>query len=227
MPSSSLAKLVTMETFRQASQRCPITLFVYATMNGYKGPICAEELGIEYNYVVIDFEKGQQKSPEFLKLNPKGQIPALHDADHDLVLAESAAILEYLSTKYRDKKPALFPAASSGNGGDLQNHWAVRQWMLFSATGLAPAMGNAMFFNRIARTKGEVNEFSIQRFTNQSRALLEILDQQLQQSGGPFLLGEDMTIADINAFTYAVRPGRTHACRFITSFDSCRTQKYG
>lgn len=167
-------------------------------MNGYKGPICMEEIGVEYNYVMIDFETGQQKSPEYLKLNPKGQIPALYDADTNIMLAESAAILEYLATKYHDKRPNLLPDAKI----DVQQHWAVRQWMLFSATGLAPAMGNAMFFNRIARTKGEVNEFAIERYTNQSRGLLEVLDKQLQQSKGPFLLGKEMTIADINTFTY-------------------------
>ena len=139
----------------------------------YKGPICAEELGIPYNYyVMIDFEKGQQKSPEFLAINPKGQIPALlYDTDHDLMLAESAAILEYLATKYHDKVVTLFPAPDNPKA-----HWAVRQWMLFSSTGLAPAMGNAMFFNRIAKTKGENNDFSIQRYTHQSRGLLEVLD---------------------------------------------------
>jgi len=71
---STLAKRATMETFRDAA--APITLFVYATMNGYKGPICAEELGIPYNYVMVDFEKGQQRDPEYLKINPKGQILA-------------------------------------------------------------------------------------------------------------------------------------------------------
>ncbi len=75
--------------------------------------------------------------------------------------------------------------------------------MLFSATGLAPAMGNAMFFKRIAATKGEVDEFAMKRYTDQSRDLLQVLNDQLKKSGGPFLLGKDMTIADINAFTYA------------------------
>jgi len=63
-------------------------------------------------------------------------------------------------------------------------------------------MGNAMFFHRIAKTKGEVNEYSIGRYTNQSRGLLEVLDKQLNESGGPYLLGKEMTIADINTFTY-------------------------
>lgn len=75
--------------------------------------------------------------------------------------------------------------------------------MLFSATGLAPAMGNSMFFKRIAATKGEIDEFAMKRYTDQSRGLLQVLNEQLIKSRGPFLLGKDLTIADINAFTYA------------------------
>jgi len=123
----------------------------------------------------------------------------LYDKETDVVLAESAAILEYLATKYNDQMPSLLPSASA----DPKAHWAVKQWILFSATGLAPAVGNAMFFNRIAKTKGDVHEFSIQRYTNQSFGLLQVVDQQLAKSGGHFLLGSELTIADINTFTYA------------------------
>ena len=195
----SKGKQVTMSTFPRGKTDAPLTLFIYATMNGYKAPILCEELGIEYNYVTIDFEKGEQKSLEYLAINPNGRIPAIYDADHDVFVAESAAILEYIATKYRDKNPALLPSPDD----DLARHWEVRQWMLFAATGLSPAMGNAMFFNRIAATKGEVNEYSIHRYTNESRRCLEVLNEQLQKSGGPYLLGNDLTIADINAFTYA------------------------
>jgi len=203
----SLAREVTMSTFprRDNDEKInegdfvPITLFVYATMNGYKAPILCEELGIAYNYVMIDFEKGQQKSPEYLAINPNGRIPALYDADQEVFIAESAAILEYIATKYRQKNPSMLTSPDD----DLNCHWEIRQWILFGATGLAPAMGNAMFFNRIAASKGEVNEYSIKRYTSESRRCLEVLDEQLKKSGGPFLLGKDLTIADINAWTYA------------------------
>ena len=158
-----------------------------------------EELDVPYNYVNVDFEKGEQKSPDYLAINPNGRIPALYDADHDIFIAESAAILEYIATKYRGKNSTLFPSPEE----NLGLHWEIRQWLMFGSTGLAPAMGNAMFFSRIAATKGEVNEYSIKRYTNESRRCLEVLDDQLKKSGGPFLLGKDLTIADINAWTYA------------------------
>jgi glutathione S-transferase len=80
------------------------------------------------------------------------------------------------------------------------NHYSQ---MLFSATGLAPAMGYAMLFKRIAATKGEVDQFAMKCYTDQSRDLLHVLNDQLEKSGGPFLLGKEIAIADINAFTYA------------------------
>ena len=104
-----------MSTFPRGNTDAPLTLFIYATMNGYKAPILCEELGIDYNYVTVDFEKGEQKSPEYLAINPNGRIPALYDADEDIFVAESAAILEYIATKYRDKKSTLLPSPEEGH----------------------------------------------------------------------------------------------------------------
>ena len=129
----SRARKATLSNFpRRGGQDAPITLFVYATMNGYKAPILCEELGVAYNYVMIDFEKGEQKSSEYLAINPNGRIPALYDADHDVFIAESAAILEYIATKYRETNCELLPSPED----DLSRHWEIRQWLLFGATGL-------------------------------------------------------------------------------------------
>jgi len=57
-----------------------------------------EEIGIEYEQVPVDFRKGENRDPEFLKINPNGKLPAL--VDGDLVLFESMAINLYLARKY-------------------------------------------------------------------------------------------------------------------------------
>lgn len=57
-----------------------------------------EEIGLDWQYQPIDFSKGQHKSPEFLKINPCGKVPALTDGD--LTLIESAGICMYLAQKY-------------------------------------------------------------------------------------------------------------------------------
>ncbi|CAN1146034.1 Glutathione S-transferase zeta class [Linum perenne] len=54
--------------------------------------------GIKYDYVAVDLVKGEQSSPEFLKLNPLGFVPVL--VDGDVVISDSFAILMYLEEKY-------------------------------------------------------------------------------------------------------------------------------
>jgi len=57
-----------------------------------------EEAGAEYDFILIDLKKGDQKNPEFLKLNPNGKLPVL--VDGELVLSESAAICTYIGERF-------------------------------------------------------------------------------------------------------------------------------
>ena len=57
-----------------------------------------EELGIPYEKVKVDLHAGDQKKPDFLKVNPHGKVPALVDGDARLF--ESAAIILHLGDKY-------------------------------------------------------------------------------------------------------------------------------
>src|SRR4051812_4806431 len=57
-----------------------------------------EELGVEYELVLVDRDKNAQKSPEYLKLNPNGRIPTLLDGE--FVLYETAAICLHLVDRH-------------------------------------------------------------------------------------------------------------------------------
>ena len=77
-----------------------ITLYTAPTANGWKISIALEELGIDYDTVYLHFDKNEQKTAEFLRLNPNGRIPVIVDHDHEeFVLAESGAILLYLAER--------------------------------------------------------------------------------------------------------------------------------
>ena len=80
------------------------------TPNGVKVSIMLEEIGLPYEAHLVDFAKDEQKSPEFLTLNPNGKIPAIIDPDgpggKPIGLFESGAILLYLA----DKTGKLMPA---------------------------------------------------------------------------------------------------------------------
>jgi glutathione S-transferase len=85
-----------------------------------------EELGIPYEFVLLDMEAGEHRKPEFLSINPIGKVPAIVDGDFQLW--ESGAILLYLAEKY-GKMPEL-----------LESKSAIAQWVLFANSTLATGL---------------------------------------------------------------------------------------
>src|SRR5437879_6001301 len=80
-----------------------IDLYAAGTSNGMRARIAVEECGLAYNFHPIDIQKGEQKSPGFLAMNPMGQIPVLVDSEgpggKPLTLSQSTAILVYCAEK--------------------------------------------------------------------------------------------------------------------------------
>ena len=77
-----------------------IDLYTSPTPNGWKASVTLEELELPYEVHAIDLTQGQQKTPEFLKINPNGRIPAIVDRDAgDLAIFESGALMIYLAEK--------------------------------------------------------------------------------------------------------------------------------
>ena len=108
-----------------------IHLYTAATMNGYKPVLFLEEAEIPYDMTVIDFSKQEQKTPEFLKINPNGRIPAIVDhSNGDFAVFESGAILWYLAEKYGQ----FLPSAPKDRSEALQ-------WLMFQMGGVGPMMG--------------------------------------------------------------------------------------
>jgi glutathione S-transferase len=80
------------------------------SMNSRKVRIVLLEKGLEFERVLIDLTKGEQKNPEYLKIHPYGQVPALDD--DGFIVYDSTIIDEYLEDEY--PYPSLFPADSEG-----------------------------------------------------------------------------------------------------------------
>jgi GSH-dependent disulfide-bond oxidoreductase len=192
--TTKLGRRIDFQEAWKSSDHSPICLLIYATQNGWKIPILCEEMGIPYDWALIDFETNQQKSPEFLKINPNGRIPALIDREEGIAMRESSVIMEYLATKYNSP---LFPVK------DPKAKVLVQQWVAWQISGLGPMMGQAMAFQRLVlAVKGQYNELAIGRFRAESERLLQTLDTQLSDSGGPFILGPNITLADVACFPY-------------------------
>src|SRR5882672_9145220 len=94
-----------------------IDLYAAATSNGIRARMALEECGLPYTLHPIALEKGEHKTPQFLALNPMGQIPVLVDSEgpggKPLTLSQSTAILLYAAEKsgrHLPKDPAARPA---------------------------------------------------------------------------------------------------------------------
>ena len=166
-----------------------IHLYTAATMNGYKPVIFLEEAGIPYDLTFINFAKQEQKAPDYLKLNPNGKIPTIVDRTEGRAIFESGAILWHLATKY-----------GQFLSDDPVTRSETLQWLFFQVGHVGPIMGQAMYFQRIAAPNGHDEPFSIKRYVEESRRLLEVLDTRLAERD---YISGDYSIADMATYPWA------------------------
>jgi len=155
-----------------------LELYTASTPNGWKASVALEEMGLEYQVHPISLAEGEQKAPEYVRLNPNGRIPTL--VDDGFAVFESGAILIYLA----EKAGLLMPT-------DPQGRSRVIQWLMFQMGGIGPMMGQANVFYRAMEEKIPT---AISRYQNESRRLFEVLDSRLGESEW---LADDFSIADI------------------------------
>lgn len=164
-----------------------LQLYSLPTPNGVKVSIMLEETGLPYEAHRVSFDGDDQRSPEFLSLNPNGKIPAILDPDgpagKPLPLFESGAILIYLA----DKTGQLLPEPP-------HDRYQALQWLMFQMGGIGPMFGQVGFFHKFAGREIE-DKRPRDRYVGESRRLLGVLDRQL--AGRDWLLGEAFSIADI------------------------------
>lgn len=158
-----------------------IELYTASTPNGHKASCTLEELGLPYEVHALDLGAGEQRSPQYLAINPNGRIPAIVDRDAgNLAVFESGAIMIYLA----EKAGRLLPA-------DIAGRTRVIQWLMFQIGGIGPMMGQANVFYRYFPEKIQP---AIDRYQNECRRLFEVLDRRLGESEW---LADDYSIADI------------------------------
>lgn len=163
-----------------------IDLYTAATPNGWKASILLEELGVEYNVHALDLRSGEQKTPEYLALNPNGRIPTILDPEADnFAVFESGAILIYLAEKHGRFLPI-----------DVKGRSRVIQWVMFQMGGIGPMQGQANVFYRYFDKK--IPE-AIDRYQHETRRLYEVLDRQLQDRD---YICDEYSIADIAAWPW-------------------------
>jgi len=140
-------------------------------------------LNLPTELVFVDLAKGAHKQPDFLALNPFGQVPVIDD--NGTVIADSNAILVYLAKKY-DNGTWLpqEPAAAA----------RVQRWLSVAAGPLAFGPAAA----RLVTVFGAA--FNTDEVIARAHTLLKVIDAELATA--PFLAGSTPTIADIANYSY-------------------------
>jgi GSH-dependent disulfide-bond oxidoreductase len=167
-----------------------IQLYSLATPNGQKVSIALEEMGLPYEAHTVNILQGEQSLDEFKAINPNSKIPALVDPKgpdgKPLAIFESGAMLLYLA----EKTGKLIPA-------DPRRRSQCIQWLFFQMGGVGPMFGQFGHFYRYAKEK---LPYPIERYTNEARRLLGVLETQLGDHH--YLVGNEYTIADIATFPW-------------------------
>lgn len=141
-------------------------------------------LGLPYEAIEVDMANGAHKKPEFVANSPFGQVPVIDD--NGTKLADSNAILTYLIHAYSDEHKWL--------PNDPVNAAKVQQWLSVSAGQIASGPAAARL----------VPVFGAQLDWDKAKAiandLFKVMDAHLSYSD--YLVGDDITIADVSAYSY-------------------------
>lgn len=170
-----------------------IELHTGNTSNGQRAAIILEECGLPYRVHKYDLFKGEQKTPEFLAINPAGAIPAIVDPDGPggapIKLAQSCAILMYAA----EKTGKFLPKGAAARA-------LAMQWLMQAATDVSPASAG-VFFNAVLLP--EKSDSNGKFFNDRLVKFLNDCDRQL--SGVDYLAG-DLSVADFALYpVYAAR----------------------
>ena len=169
--------------------RHPLQLYSLGTPNGVKVTIMLEELlaaghsGAEYDAWLIRINDGDQFGSGFVSINPNSKIPAMVDRSgtKPIRIFETGSILVYLAEKFG----AFLPTEAAKRAETLS-------W-LFWQMGSTPYVGGG-FGHFYAYAPMKI-EYAIDRFTMETKRLLDVLDKQLAQN--EYVAGSDYSIADM------------------------------
>ncbi|GLU30905.1 glutathione S-transferase family protein [Trinickia caryophylli] len=153
---------------------------------------CCDELGLPFERIDAGLQFGRVADPEYLALNPNGQIPTLVDGTY--VLWESNSILRYLAMQY-GASSTLYPA-------DPKTRASIDRWLDWSLSVLQPA--ERPVFVSVVRTRAEERDTA--KLEMDLQVLVKrwkLLDTHLQ--GRFHVEGDKFTLADIVLGAFAKR----------------------
>ena len=149
--------------------------------------LALHQLEQDFELTLIDVLKGEQKSPDFLKVNPLGVVPFL-EPETGAGIGESNAMLWYLA-----EGSYLMPEAA-------QDRAEALQWMFFEQSKLEPFISPARFFTTIVPALKEERQADIADWQAKAAPGLARLNAHLQDQ--MFIVKSGYCVADIAVFGY-------------------------
>jgi GST-like protein len=166
-----------------------IDLYAAGTSNGMRARIALEECGLKYNWHPIDLAKGEHKTPQFLALNPNGQIPVIVDNEgpggKKVTLSQSSAILMYCA----EKSGKLIPK-------DPAKKAAMLEAYMSASTDITPMFGTV---NACVRAKEPAAyAAAADMFKGRLKNYFKVWDDKLAKH--KYAAGDEVTIADLSLY---------------------------
>ncbi len=152
--------------------------------NSYKAKLLLSLLGVDYEWVKVDLMSGAHKQPEYLALNPFGQVPLL--VDGDIIVADAQAILVYLARQYGNE--SWLPLAAEPIS-------RVIRWLSTTAGEIRQGPESARLYHLF-----KVTSLNLERANQKSEFILTQLNQHLADR--EWLELGHPTIADVAVFPY-------------------------
>ena len=167
-----------------------IELHTAPTPNGQKAMLMLEETGLEYELVLGNFGKGEQRSEEHTRLSLNQKVPAIVDTDGpgggEYTMMESNAIIIYLA----EKSGKFYP-------DDTRIRYDIQQWLNFQGGHIGPMFGQANHYIRFAK---EDVPYAKERYHTEVLRLYSVLENRLGQS--EYIGCDDYSIADIASYSW-------------------------
>lgn len=161
-----------------------LTLFYSPGACSQASHIALEESGLPFAPRRVDFSTAEQRSPDYLRINPKGRVPAL--AEDGFVVTENPAILRYIAAKAPDA--ALWPAEPRADA-------ICAEWCAWCSSGLHVAYAHVRRAERYA-TSEEARAEVVEKGRSTTREIWEQVEAKLAASGAPWAAGERYSVAD-------------------------------
>lgn len=155
--------------------------------NSYKVRLALTLLKAPYQVIEIDVLRGESRTPEFLAMNPSGQVPLL-ELPGGRHLAESSAILWYVAID-----TPLLPESYIERAEALQ-------WMFFEQHALEPSVGAAYFWLALVRGGRELQTHALEDWMERGYGALQVIENHLKIHD--YFTAGRLTVADIAVYGY-------------------------